>query len=191
MGVTARPRQRMLSLLLLLTTITTTTITTSRQIYLQTPVYHPYHTYQPYPHMFYYLPQAQPFLPPVVPQFKIEVSKPLEKEEDGVVLLENDGEVSDLADQVDIIELTEDEALECLTEGSFPHPVYCDKYYTCTEQAGELEREDWQCEAGQLYNPLLLVCQEEDRTVGASLLSRIWISSSLQVTCSLTSSPAS
>ena len=54
-----------------------------------------------------------------------------------------------------------------------------------------LQREDWQCEAGQLYNPLLLVCQEEERTVGASLLSRIWISSSLQVTCSLTSNLAS
>ena len=84
--------------------------------------------------MVYYRPQAQPFLPPVVPHFKIEVSKPLEKEEGGVVLLE-----TDLADEVDIIELTEDEGLECLAEGSFPHPVYCDKYYTCTDQAGELK----------------------------------------------------
>ena len=51
-----------------------------------------------------------------------------------------------------------------------------------------LQSEEWECEAGQLYNPLLLVCQEEDQAVGASLLSRIWISSSLQVTCSLTTS---
>ena len=51
-----------------------------------------------------------------------------------------------------------------------------------------VQSEEWQCEAGHLYNPLLLVCQEEDQAVGASLLSRIWISSSLQVTCSLTSS---
>jgi len=98
---------------------------------------------------------------------------------------------TDLADEVDIIELTEDEGLECLAEGSFPHPVYCDKYYTCTDQAGELKSEEWQCEAGHLYNPLLLVCQEEDQAVGASLLSRIWISSSVQVTCSLTTSLAS
>ena len=89
--------------------------------------------------MVYYRPQAQPFLPPVVPHFKIEVSKPLEKEEAGVVLLEAEGDVSDLADEADIIELTEDEGLECLGEGSFPHPVYCDKYYTCTDQAGELK----------------------------------------------------
>merc|ERR550525_1317708 len=141
--------------------------------------------------MLYYQPQPQPFLPSAVPRFKIEVSKPLEKEEAGVVLLEAEGEVSDLADEVDIIELTEAEGLECLAEGSFPHPVYCDKYYTCTDQAGELKSEEWECEPGHLYNPLLLVCQEEDQAVGASLLSRIWISSSLQVTCSLTSSPAS
>ena len=85
--------------------------------------------------MVYY----QPLLPPAVPNFKIEVSKPLEKEDGGVVVLESEGEVTDLADEVDIIELTEDEKLECLTAGSFPHPVYCDKYYTCTEQSGELK----------------------------------------------------
>lgn len=85
--------------------------------------------------MVYYQPQAQPFLSPVVPQFKIEVSKPLEKEEAGFVLLD-----TDLADEVDIIELTEDDGLECLAEGSFPHPVYCDKYYTCTtDQAGQFK----------------------------------------------------
>ena len=113
----------------LLLALTTTTLT-SRQLYLRPPAYRPYHPYHHYPQMVYY----QPFLPPVVPHFKIEVSKPLEKEEGGVVVLE-----SDLADEVDIIELSEDDALECLTEGSFPHPVYCDKYYTCTEQSGELE----------------------------------------------------
>ena len=85
--------------------------------------------------MVYY----QPLFPPAVPHFKIEVSKPLEKEDGGVVVLESEGEVSDLADEVDIIELTEDEKLECLTAGSFPHPVYCDKFYTCTEQSGELK----------------------------------------------------
>ena len=54
-----------------------------------------------------------------------------------------------------------------------------------------VQSEEWQCGPGQLYNPLLLVCQEEDQTVGASLISRIWISSSVQVTCSLTTSLAS
>ena len=99
--------------------------------------------------MVYYQPQAQPFLSPVVPHFKIEVSKPLEKEEAGVVLLE-----TDLADEVDIIELTEAEGLECLAEGSFPHPVYCDKYYTCTDQAGELKVSNIFCSA---LSPVLTV----------------------------------
>ena len=127
----------MLTLLQVLAISISISTITSRQIYLQPAAYHPYYPY--HPHMVYYRPQAQPFLPPVVPHFKIEVSKPLEKEEAGVVVLENDGEVSDLADEVDIIELTEAEGLECLAEGSFPHPVYCDKYYTCTDQAGELK----------------------------------------------------
>merc|ERR1711874_737749 len=98
------------TLSLLLALLFTATIVRSRQIYLSPPAYYPYHPYTP---MVYY----QPLLPPAVPNFKIEVSKPLEKEDGGVVVLESEGEVTDLADEVDIIELTEDEKLECLTAG--------------------------------------------------------------------------
>ena len=37
--------------------------------------------------------------------------------------------------------------------------------------------EELSCRPGELYNPLLLVCEEQDQ------LARIWISSSVEVTC--------
>ena len=96
-----------------------TATTTARTVQLQVP------GYATYPHVLYYF-------PPVVPYFNIEVSKPLQKEE--VVVALNDEDIAD------ILEIPQNDELECLEEGSFPHPVYCDKYFTCTTtQSGALQ----------------------------------------------------
>lgn len=42
-------------------------------------------------------------------------------------------------DIADILEIPSENELECLEEGSFPHPEYCDKYFTCTDQSGVLK----------------------------------------------------
>merc|ERR1711953_73476 len=136
----------------LLALTTTTTTATARTVQLQLP------GYATYPHVLYYFPS-------VVPYFNIEVSKPLQKEE--VVVALNDEDIAD------ILEIPQNDELECLEEGSFPHPVYCDKFFTCTTT-----------QSGELQIPLLLLCQQDDP------LSRIWISSSVEVTCSTSSQAA-
>ena len=71
------------------------------------------------------------------------MSKPLQHEDlevlileealgqEDVVIIEEGDEDSDISDDVDIIELTDDVSFECDQEGNFPNPLYCDKYYSC------------------------------------------------------------
>ena len=105
------------------------------------------------PHLqSFYTTQLKPYLQPhlqphLQPYF--EVSKPLQHEdlevvileeasgqeslipEEDVVIIEEGDEDSDISDDVDIIELTDDVSFECDQEGNFPNPLYCDKYYSC------------------------------------------------------------
>ena len=82
--------------------------------------------------------QYQQLLPTYLQYF--EVSKPLEKEDVEVVIIEDNDESENLTDDVDIIELVEEDSFTCSEVGNYPNPIYCDKYYSCQlNMYGELQ----------------------------------------------------